>query len=222
MISDSLMLYLLLGNDIPAKREFVNRLKRNLDTGLWGISFESYYGKDINSLHSLHSLVRGRSLTDKMGVVVWDIDSLKSNLRNDIRRLIDNYVLHKDDILFILEGLGRQDLFSAGLAQDYPNSVRIFGQIEQPVDLFKLCDLVIKGEFSSALRLFDSIDMDKFSFPQFLGAMRFKVEKTIGDERKKVALLRALVKVDIDSKLKKESHRLRFEELLLTFDKLLP
>ncbi len=197
------MLYILLGSDKEKKVEFVNHLKEGLSQGLWGREVISLLAKEITNLKQLQELFRSTGFAEQRMLVIWELDRLKASLFKTLPKLIRDYALENASLLLVLEGTGQRKTRSQEIASMFRQSVKVFGEVEEP-SFFDLATAVIRGDISSAMALTKELDVDKYSFQQFTGAMRYLIETAPIPLDRKSILLSRLVDIDIDIRLGKK------------------
>ncbi len=189
------MVYLLLGDDQKSKYEFVDHFRARVSPGLWGENYASLSGKEITSPRDLETLVRSRTFSDQQVIVIWDVDSLKQKVFSALLNLLETYAKDDPNLFLILEGSGRRRTVSFDLSKRFKDSVKVFGSIEDE-DFFTLAQAIMEKDLSRSLSLANKMDLDRYNFQQFVGAMRYVIESSREGDLTKVNLLSFLVELD--------------------------
>ncbi len=173
------MVILLTGSDIAKKQAFIEEKKGLLESGLWGLNFQSFYPIDLKDEKDVKKAFRSLPMSGRGLVVFQDIDNLKSKVakafENELKAIKD---LEEGlyDIDYIIEGSGSYGSFSAKVIPLVEESLR-FGEIREPENIFDLCRQIVYGKIENAHRKFKALNIDYRTFPQFLGSMRAVIER---------------------------------------------
>ncbi len=208
------MFYLLIGDDLKAKHSFIEAEKNKLSSGLWGKHIEQLWAQEISSVSLLQNLLRNTSLAQEYLLIIWDIDRLKRSLQEKFISIVKNYVIDFQQLILIAEGKGEKGSFSSVLSDLFSEHSLTFGKLRENLNFFDLSKRVLNLQFAEALTLFDELRIDKFSFPQFLGALRVVMLDKVKQDSLRIALLDLFLNADITVKLHNEPVRPVFEDLM--------
>ncbi len=209
------MLYILLGSDRRKKVEFVDQLKLGLSDGLWGKEITSVLAKEITTVKHLQEIFRSTGFAEQKMIAIWDVDRLKPALGNALPDLIKRYALDTQDVIVIVEGSGHRKTYSQELARIFPQQVKIFGEVEE-ITFFDLARAVLKGDLASSLSMVQEFGIDRYTFQQFTGAMRYVLETEAIPLEKRCGLLSRLVDLDLHVRLGERDPVGAITELTLT------